>query len=101
MANHHIDSLTNSQGLESLRQADSLDLAQALAEQLAIKPNDWHRLSKNRQVRAREQVAAAMVYLLKEESDEALVRLQQAVGWLEKTISAPPCPTHHEKRQAQ
>ncbi|NET38007.1 MAG: hypothetical protein F6K19_39425 [Cyanothece sp. SIO1E1] len=80
--------------LEQLRQFDSVELAQVLAEQLAIKPNDWHRLNSNRKVRAREQTAAALVYLLKEQPDEALARLKQATGWLDRSISAPPCPTH-------
>ena len=74
------------------------DLAQALAEQLAIPPQDWHRLSANRTVRAREQAAAALVYLLKDRPDEALPRLSQAVGWLDRTLKAPPCPTHGERR---
>ena len=77
-------------------------LAQALAEKLAIAPNDWHRLSSNRTVRAREQVSAALIYLLKNQPAEALPRLSQAVGWLDKSIKAPPCPTHAErKRTAQ
>jgi Tfp pilus assembly protein PilF len=75
-----------------------LELAQALAVRLAIKPNDWHRLNRDRRVRAREQIAAALVYLLKDEPEEALIRLEQAVGWLDRTLTAPPCPTHGEKR---
>lgn len=75
-----------------------LELAQTLAARLAIKPNDWHRLNRDRKVRAREQAAAALVYLLKEESEEALVRLQQAVGWLDRSLTAPPCPTHGERK---
>lgn len=76
-------------------------LAQALAEQLAIAPNDWHRLSANRSVRAREQAAAALVYMLKDKPEEALPRLQQAIGWLDKTLKAPPCPSHGEKKARQ
>lgn len=76
-----------------------LELAQAIATRLAIKPNDWHRLNRDRKVRAREQAAAALVYLLKEEPEEALVRLQQAVGWLDHSLTAPPCPTHGEKKR--
>jgi hypothetical protein len=75
-------------------------LAQALAEQLAIAPNDWHRLSANRTVRAREQAAAALVYMLKDQPAEALPRLAQAIGWLDKTLKAPPCPTHGEKQRS-
>jgi hypothetical protein len=72
----------------------ALELAQALMEKLSISPNDWHRLKSNRKARASEQIAAALVFLLKDESEEALPRLQQAAGWLDRSISAPPCPTH-------
>ncbi|NCJ05454.1 hypothetical protein GS597_02780 [Synechococcales cyanobacterium C] len=74
--------------------ATSLDLAQALAAKLSIASQDWHRLKANRQARALEQVAAAMVFLLKDQPQEALVRLQQAIGWLDRSVKAPPCPTH-------
>ncbi len=77
-----------------LAAVDTLTLAQALAERLAIAPNDWHRLKGNRAARAREQVAIALVYLLNDQAEEALPRLQQAAGWLDQSISAPPCPTH-------
>lgn len=76
-----------------------LELAQALASRLAIKPNDWHRLNRDRKIRAQEQATAALVYLLKSEPEEALVRLQQAVGWLDRSLTAPPCPTHGEKKR--
>jgi Family of unknown function (DUF6439) len=78
----------------NLLEASTLELAQALAERLAITPNDWHRLKSNRQARAGEQAAIAMVYLLKNQPEEALVRLQQSSGWLDRSISAPPCPSH-------
>ncbi|HHP7246283.1 MAG TPA: DUF6439 family protein [Elainellaceae cyanobacterium] len=78
----------------SLADVSTLELAQALAERLAIAPNDWHRLKSNRSARAREQAAIALVYLINDQSDEALARLQQAAGWLDRSISAPPCPTH-------
>ena len=81
----------------ALQDLSDLELAQAIAARLAIKPNDWHRLNRNRQVRAQEQTAAALVYLLRQDPEEALVRLQQAVGWLDRTLTAPPCPTHGEK----
>ncbi len=77
-----------------LSQFSTLELAQALMERLSISPNDWHRLKSNRKVRAGEQAAAALVFLLKDTPEEALQRLQQASGWLDKSISAPPCPTH-------
>ena len=74
------------------------ELAQALAERLAIGPNDWHRLKSNRNARASEQTAMALVYLLNNQPEEALLRLQQATGWLDRSISAPPCPTHGHSR---
>lgn len=74
-------------------------LAQTLSEKLTISATDWHRLSSNRNIRAREQAAAALVYVLKGNSTEAIPRLQQAIGWLDKTLKAPPCPTHGEKKR--
>jgi DNA-binding SARP family transcriptional activator len=77
----------------------TLELAQALAERLRIAETDWHRLKANRPARAREQAAAALVFLVKDNPTEALARLEQAAGWLDKSISAPPCPTHGDRRQ--
>lgn len=77
-----------------LSEFSTLELAQALAERLAIAPNDWHRLKSNRNARACEQAAAALVFLLKEQPEEALIRFRQASGWLDRSICAPPCPTH-------
>lgn len=82
----------------NLQTTAPIALAQALAKQLAIGPMDWHRLNSNRQVRAKEQVAAALVYLLSDNPEEALPRLEQAVGWLNRSIKAPPCPTHGERK---
>lgn len=79
---------------DRLKEYTTLELAQALLERLAIAPSDWHRLKSNRKARASEQAAAALVFLLKEQPEEALPRLQQASGWLDRSISAPPCPTH-------
>jgi hypothetical protein len=83
-----------------LKEASAVELAQALAARLAIAPNDWHRLKANRQAQAKQQVASALVFLLKDEPQEALVRLQQAVGWLDRSISAPPCPTHGDRHKS-
>ncbi|MBD2449526.1 hypothetical protein H6G76_20630 [Nostoc sp. FACHB-152] len=80
-----------------LNEISTLELAQALMERLTISPNDWHRLKSNRNSRASEQAAAALVFLLKNQPQEALARLEQATGWLDKSISAPPCPTHGDK----
>jgi len=77
-----------------LNQLSTIELAQALMERLTVTANDWHRLKSNRKARASEQAAAALVFLLKEQPEEALQRLHQASGWLDRSISAPPCPTH-------
>ncbi len=73
-------------------------LAQLLAEKLAIAPNDWHRLKANRKAQAGQDLAAALVFLLKDQPEEALSHIQQAAGWLDRSISAPPCPTHGHKK---
>ncbi|MEG5058732.1 DUF6439 family protein [Microcoleus sp. A2-C5] len=78
----------------NLNEFSTVELAQALAARLAISEKDWHRLKANRSARAGEQAAAALVFLLKNQPEEALPRLNQAAGWLDRSISAPPCPTH-------
>ena len=78
----------------NLDDVTTLQLAQALIERLTISPNDWHKLKSNRKARSSEQAAAALVFLLKDSPDEALLRLQQATAWLDRSISAPPCPSH-------
>jgi Family of unknown function (DUF6439) len=72
----------------------TLELAQALAERLRIDESNWHKLKSNRPARAKEQAAAALVFLLKDNPTEALPRLSQAAAWLDRSVSAPPCPTH-------
>jgi len=81
-------------GHASLADVSTAELAQVLASRLAIAPDDWHRLKGNRKARAAEQTAIALVYLLKDQPEEALARLQQATGWLDRSIQAPPCPSH-------
>lgn len=81
----------------SLAEASTLELAQALAQRCTISPQDWHRLKGNRKAQASQQTAAALVFLLNEQPEEALARLQQAVGWLDRSLSTPPCPTHGKK----
>ncbi len=85
---------TSAAKIKSLEAATTLELAQALAERCRIAPQDWHRLKANRQAQASQQAAAALVFLLSEQPEEALVRFQQAAGWLDRSISAPPCPSH-------
>ncbi len=94
---YHQPIMTSPTSNAKIQELSDLELAQTLASQLAIKPNDWHRLNRNRKIRAQEQAAAALVYLLKDEPEEALSRLQQAVGWLDHSLTAPPCPTHGQK----
>ncbi|BAW96185.1 hypothetical protein NIES970_11080 [[Synechococcus] sp. NIES-970] len=77
-----------------LTQIDSLELAQALAAKLAIAPNDWHRLKGNRKAQASQQLTAALVFLLNDNPEAALIHLEQAKGWLDRSLSAPPCPSH-------
>jgi hypothetical protein len=84
----------NSSAQEHLKELTSLELAQLLLERLAIGERDWHRLKSNRQARASEQVASALVFLLKQQPEEVIPRLNQAIGWLDRSVSAPPCPSH-------
>ncbi len=89
----------NSPETKDLNERTTLELAQAMAERLAISERDWHRLKSNRSARASEQVISALVFLLKKQPEEAIPRLTQAIGWLDRSISAPPCPTHGAKAQ--
>jgi Family of unknown function (DUF6439) len=77
-----------------ISQLTTLELAQALADRLRISESDWHRLKSNRARRAQEQAAAGLVLLLSEQTADGLAHLQQAAGWLDRSVSAPPCPTH-------
>lgn len=82
---------------ELLSEFTTLELAQVLAERMAITPNDWHRLNRNRKAQAGQQMASALVFLLKDEPLEALERLNQGAGWLDQSISPLPCPSHGNK----
>lgn len=73
------------------------DLARALLEQLRVDERDWHRLKGDRRIRAREQVAAALVFMLADNTDEARQRLTHALDWLDRRVSAPPCPDHSSR----
>lgn len=80
-----------------LTEVSTIELAQELAQRLMIQEQDWHRLKANRTARAQEQIASAIVYLLKQQPQEGLDRLKQATGWLDRSISAPPCPSHGDR----
>ncbi len=91
-----MSTLTTDQAIaHSLSHLTSLEIAQLLGERLAISSQDWHKLKSNRQARAQEQAIAALIFLLQNQPEEALLRLQQATGWLDHSLSAPPCPDHH------
>ena len=81
---------------KALTDYSALELAQALATQLSITDRDWHRLKANRVARSQEQAANALVLLLHDQSEAALLHLQQASNWLDRSISAPPCE-HKQK----
>lgn len=89
--------LIQSAATRQLSEVSTLELAQALVERLSIHDKNWHRMKSDRKARAREQLAVALLFLLKDQPEEALPRIQQAVGWLDRSISAPPCPTHGTK----
>lgn len=80
-----------------LEQLSDLEIAQVLAQRFAIAPQDWHRLKGNRKAQARQSVAMALVFLLNDREDDAIAHLQQATGWLDKSIKPLPCPSHGEK----
>lgn len=82
---------------ELAKQLSTIELAQILSEKMAIASNDWHRLKNNRKAQAGQQLASALVFLLKDESTEALERLNQAKGWLDGSVSPLPCPSHGNK----
>ena len=75
-----------------LKDLTTLELARELAQRLAISHRDWHRLQGDRKAQAGQQLASAIVFLLKDRPEIALDHLQQATGWLNKTLKAPGCP---------
>ncbi len=82
---------------EQQQSMSALDLAQALAEELTITPNEWHRSKGDRQAQAKQQLASALVFLLKDQPQEALAHINQAAGWLDRSVSPLPCPGHGNK----
>ncbi|CAA9563424.1 hypothetical protein AVDCRST_MAG81-842 [uncultured Synechococcales cyanobacterium] len=85
-------------GKKSVDEISTTELAQVLAQRLMITSGRWHRLKSNRKARALEQAAVSLVLLLKDQPQEALVRLQQASGWLDKSINPLPCPSHGDQQ---
>lgn len=83
---------------KSVDEISTLELAQVLAQRLMITSSKWHRLKSDRKARALEQAAISLVLLLKDQPQEALIRLQQTSGWLDKSINPLPCPSHGEQQ---
>ncbi|MGF1488527.1 MAG: DUF6439 family protein [Prochloraceae cyanobacterium] len=86
--------LKTSTSAEILQQVSTVELARELAHRLGISPSEWHKLKANRKAQASQQAAAALVFLLKDRPSEALMHLDRATKWLDRSISAPPCPSH-------
>lgn len=76
-----------------------LELAQALVERNLIAHQDWHRLKGNSQAQAKQQLTSALVFLLKDQPQEALERLNQAAGWLNGSLKSPPCPDAQRRKK--
>lgn len=79
-------------------QMTNLELAQLLAEKMTISSYDWHKLKNDRQAQALQQLTSSLVYLLNDQPEEALLRINQAQGWLDRSIKPLPCPTHGHKK---
>jgi len=86
--------LSSSATRDELAEKSTLELAQLLAEKCAIAPKEWHRLKGDRKAQANQHITAALVYLQSSQTEQALEHLHQAIGWLDRSISVPPCPTH-------
>lgn len=85
---------TNTKTDQPVKELTTLELAQILAEKMTISTGDWHKLKNNRLSQAGQQLASSLVYLLNDQPEEALERIKQAQGWLDKSIKPLPCPTH-------
>ncbi len=84
--------------VEKFKNTSNLELAQELSRRLAISHRDWHRLQGDRQAQAGQQLSAALIFLLKEQPELALSHLQQATGWLDKSLKAPGCPDKKSRK---
>lgn len=86
--------MTESLKSKTIEELSTLELAQILAEKMSISSYDWHKLKNNPSAQAGQQIASSLVYLLKDEPQEALAHVTQAQGWLDRTIKPLPCPSH-------
>jgi len=78
-----------------------LELAQALAERSVIAHQNWHRLKGNRKAQAKQQLTSALVFLLKDQPQEALQHIDQAAGWLNGSLASPPCPDAQKRKNSK
>ncbi|MCP9926889.1 DUF6439 family protein [Cyanobium sp. CH-040] len=79
-------------------------LAEALHRQLTIADRDWHALKSQRPRRGAEQLAAALVQLLRGDDprrrsstpsrEQAIALVEHALLWLRAEVSDPGCPSH-------
>jgi hypothetical protein len=92
-----MSAITPSSKTDILSELTTVELAQVLAQRLAISDRDWHRLKGNRQAQAQQQLASALVFLLKNNPETASIHLQQAISWLDGSLASPPCPNRHKK----
>ncbi|MBF2056222.1 MAG: hypothetical protein IGQ45_03140 [Cyanobacterium sp. T60_A2020_053] len=86
--------MTESLKSKTMEELSTLELAQILAEKMSISSYDWHKLKNNSRAQAGQQIASSLVYLLKDQPQEALAHVTQAQGWLDRTIKPLPCPSH-------
>ncbi|MEB3256265.1 MAG: DUF6439 family protein [Synechococcaceae cyanobacterium] len=78
------------------------DLAEKLLGALAISDREWHAVKGQAPRRAAEQMAAALVQLLRgddprrsacgEGREQAIALLENALGWLQGSLKDPGCP---------
>jgi hypothetical protein len=79
-------------------------LAEELQRLLAIDGHHWHAHKGHKPRRAAEQLAAALVHLLSEDSrpnrlggeaqQRAIAWLEHGLAWLKGDLRDPGCPSH-------
>jgi hypothetical protein len=76
----------------------ALAKARELHGLLSIPERQWHELKNQRERRAAEQLAAAMVQLLSDPSSgEAEALLASALRWLQRQQHDPGCPSRQKR----
>ena len=80
---------------------EQLQLAEALQRQLAINERDWHRLKGDRHRRAAEQLAAALLLLMRSGAKadaDVLALVDSAQRWIRREQRDPGCPDHGRRQ---